>query len=341
MIKKILINLRTLVKFICLIAISTLLIVGAVAFLYKPIYSVTMGDELLGYCKAKSELQSKLEEYMGGNQEENIAFVEIEEMPKYKLCLLKRNKKTNDEEILEEIKSTGIPYYKYYAILEDDEEKLYVQNFETAENVVNGLKEKDSSNIENISILEKYETEKKEFITSEEAVANLYKEKEVQKEITVASASTTKNTYTSSTPKSVSTKNNISKSYATAGVSFIKPVTGTITSRFGASSSLRSGAHTGLDIAASQGTPIAAAASGTVDFAGYKGSYGYMVVISHSSSVQTYYGHCSKLYVSAGQKVTQGQKIAAVGSTGNSTGPHLHLEVRINGVAYNPQNYVY
>ena len=85
----------------------------------------------------------------------------------------------------------------------------------------------------------------------------------------------------------------------------------------------------------------AAAASGTVAFAGYKGSYGYLVVISHGNGVQTYYGHCSQLYVKAGDTVAQGSKIAAVGSTGNSTGPHLHFEVRVNGMAYNPQNYVY
>ena len=98
--------------------------------------------------------------------------------------------------------------------------------------------------------------------------------------------------------------------------------------------------YIGLDIATSKGTPISAAASGTVAFAGYKGSYGYLVVISHGNGVQTYYGHCSSLYVSAGETVSQGQTIAAVGSTGNSTGPHLHFEVRVNGTAYNPENYV-
>ena len=65
------------------------------------------------------------------------------------------------------------------------------------------------------------------------------------------------------------------------------------------------------------------------------------MVITHSNGVQTYYGHCSKLYYSAGTAVSQGQTIAAVGSTGNSTGPHLHFEIRVNGVAYNPQNYLY
>lgn len=66
-----------------------------------------------------------------------------------------------------------------------------------------------------------------------------------------------------------------------------------------------------------------------------------MVKISHGNGVETVYGHCSKLLVSVGQTVTQGQVIANVGSTGDSTGPHLHLEVRKNGVIYDPQNYVY
>ena len=66
-----------------------------------------------------------------------------------------------------------------------------------------------------------------------------------------------------------------------------------------------------------------------------------MIVIDHGNGVQTYYAHCSSLYKSAGTYVNQGDIIAAVGSTGNSTGPHLHLEVRVNGVAYNPSNYAY
>ena len=101
------------------------------------------------------------------------------------------------------------------------------------------------------------------------------------------------------------------------------------------------GAHTGLDIAAPKGTSIKAAASGTVIHAGWKGSLGNLVIISHGNGVQTYYGHCSKLIAKVGQKVSQGQVIAKVGSTGNSTGNHLHFEVRKNGVLYNPQNYVY
>lgn len=344
--KKCLIKIRTSIKFCLLIAIATFLIVGIVAFVYKPIYSVTLNGKLIGYCAQKSKLQTKIDNYIenGDEENQNVAFVEIDEMPIYDLCLLKRGITTNDDEIFETVKNTGITYYKYYAILEDNEEKAYVCDFNTAEAIIQGLKDKDSENIDNIQILEKYETDLADFVDSEQAIASLYKEKEVTPVVQVATKSnktSTANSASSSTSKSFSTSMNISKSTVPLGVSLIKPITGTISSRFGAVSSIRSSAHTGLDIAASKGTPIKAAAFGTVTWAGYKGSYGYLVVISHSNSVQTYYGHCSKLYVTAGQTVSQGETIAAVGSTGNSTGPHLHFEIRVNGVAYNPQNYVY
>lgn len=339
--KKILIKIRTSMKFLILVSIATFFIIGAVAFLYKPIYSVTLNGELIGYCSQKSKLQSKIDEYIenGNGENENIAFVQLDDMPKYNLCLLKRGITTNDDEIYQKVAEIGTTYYKYYAILEDNEEKLYVPDFSTAEAVVQGLKDKNSENIDNIQILEKYETDLADFVQTEEAVASLYKEKVVV-QATPKVAATAKKA-SSGSSSSFSTATNMSKSKVSLGVSLIKPITGTITSRFGAVSSIRSGAHTGLDISASTGSPIKAAASGTVVWSGYKGSYGYLVVISHSNSVQTYYGHCSKLYVSAGQTVSQGEKIADVGSTGNSTGPHLHFEIRVNGVAYNPQNYVY
>ena len=121
----------------------------------------------------------------------------------------------------------------------------------------------------------------------------------------------------------------------------VTPVQGRITSRFGHISRIRSGAHTGTDIACSQGTPIKAVASGTVTFAGWSGSYGKLIKISHGNGVETWYAHCSELYGNVDQQVNAGDIIAAVGSTGNSTGNHLHLEVRLNGVALNPQRYLY
>ena len=121
----------------------------------------------------------------------------------------------------------------------------------------------------------------------------------------------------------------------------VLPVTGRITSRYGESSSRRKSTHTGLDIACITGTDIKAVSEGTVIFAARQGSYGNLVKIDHGNGVETWYGHCNKIYAKVGDKVKAGDVIAAVGSTGNSTGPHLHLEIRINGVTVNPQNYVY
>ncbi len=333
MIKKILVFTRKSMKLTILIGISIFLIVCAVALFFKPIYSVTINGEFVGYSKDKSKLQMRINNYMEGKEEENsnVAFVQVEDehLPEYKLCLLKRNVTTNDDEIFDMVKQSGVPYYKYYAILEGEEEKAYVPDFASAEQIVTQLKEKESTNIDKISILELYDTKLEDFATVEETVAALYVKKVVvqpRKPVTTGK---------------VNTSSKVSYQKVPLGINLIRPISGTITSRFGAKSSIRVSDHTGLDIAAPRGTKIKAAASGTVTFSGKKGSYGYLTVISHGNGVETYYGHCSKLYYSAGTKVEQGQAIAEVGSTGNSTGNHLHLEIRVNGVAYNPQNYVY
>ncbi len=98
--------------------------------------------------------------------------------------------------------------------------------------------------------------------------------------------------------------------------------------------------HSGLDLAAPGGSPILAAANGTVKFSGWNGGYGYCVIIDHGNGIQTLYGHSSKLLVSAGQSVTRGQTIALVGTTGTSTGNHLHFEVLNNGSPTDPMPYL-
>ncbi len=130
-------------------------------------------------------------------------------------------------------------------------------------------------------------------------------------------------------------------SYAIPGSAgrLIYPVSGPITSPFGYRfHPIRrtTRLHTGVDFGVASGTPIRAADNGVVIHSGWYGGYGYCVILNHGSGYSTLYAHCSSLYVSVGQTVSQGQSVAAVGSTGMSTGPHLHWELRRNGVPINP-----
>lgn len=325
MFKNLIVHFRTWIKFLILLLIGLGIIFTLVFSVYKPMYTVTINGQFIGYTEDKSELQSKISEYMKSGDGENVAFIDIEVLPEYSFCLLKKDNASNDEEIFNKIIETGITYYKYYAVLVNNEEKCYVSTYDECEQIIQGLKDKDSQNKDQVTYIVKYEQEKKEFTSTDTAIANLY----VEKPKPVIST------------QKLATASNVNYGHIDLGISLINPISGTLTSRFGERSSIRSSVHTGLDIAASKGTPILAAASGTVVFSGYKGSYGYMIVIDHGNGVQTYYAHCSKLYKGVGTYVNQGETIAAVGSTGNSTGSHLHLEVRVNGIAYNPKNYVY
>ena len=118
---------------------------------------------------------------------------------------------------------------------------------------------------------------------------------------------------------------------------FINPTRGRLTSPFGMRGGRR---HTGIDIANATGTRITSSDAGRVSFAGNRGAYGRLVIIDHENGYQTYYAHMNTIAVSAGERVHKDQYIGTVGSTGRSTGPHLHFEVRKNGTPVNPMGYV-
>lgn len=126
--------------------------------------------------------------------------------------------------------------------------------------------------------------------------------------------------------------------------SYIKPISGgRLTSSFGRRNAPTAGAstnHKGVDWATPVGTAVCASSAGTVARAGWGSGYGYVVYINHPNGTQTRYGHLSKIYVSVGQYVNQGDIIAASGNTGRSTGPHLHFEILVNGVQVNPFLYL-
>lgn len=281
-------------------------------------------------------MQKRINDYISSGNGDDVAFVELKELPTYTACMLKKNIETNDDEIFNKVTSSGTPYYKYYTITKNNEEKVYVASFSEAEQVINNLKSKNSANTDKLGIVEKYETAKAEFKTVDTCVSELY-EKKVVVTKKASSTSVYKNIGTRIVTGETSVPTNL-------GVSLIKPISGVISSRYG----IRwRDNHKGLDIAAPKGTAIKAAAGGKVIFSGYgSGSnsysgYGNIVVIQSTSSLVIRYGHCSALYVKTGETVVQGQVIAAVGSTGISTGNHLHFEIRYKGTAVNPQNYIY
>lgn len=257
--------------------------------------------------------------------DKNIDTIDMKENPEYELKLVDRTLKTDENQIISNVQDDLIITYKYYEIALNNEEIDSVNTIEEAEKLIEEMKEANSDKDLDLSVIEKYtqneeEIEAKEFeIAKKEAQSKIEEQIQKQKEKEEQDAM----------PKINGIK------LAT------KPISGTITSRYGVSSNIRKSTHTGLDIAATTGTPIKVVSDGTVTSASYNGAYGNLVKVSHGNGVETWYAHTSKMYVTVGQTVKAGEVIAAVGSTGNSTGPHLHFEIRINGEHVNPQKYLY
>jgi peptidase M23 len=388
-VKKLAVGLRKSIKLASIAILAAIVILSILQIAYSQTYEVSLNGKVIGYTRDKVVLQKRINDYINSGNGDDVAFVEVDTLPTYKAVLLKRNIKTNDEEILNKVVESGIAYYKYYAIAVDNQEKAYLKTFGEAEKVIQELKNKKSTNADSLGIVEKYakkQVAEKEIATqvsqSETKVADTGATSDVPvdsdgdsdelpdvKELTevklasvddsinqlyVQQKSTSrsaKNARTSSTGSKSSTYEQRAKVVDNSqtgvktdlGVTLIKPISSgyTITSRFGWRSRDN---HPGLDVAAPKGTAIKAAAGGTVIFAGSGspyGGYGNIVVIQSNSSTAIRYAHCSKIYVRRGEVVEQGQVIAAVGSTGISTGNHLHFEIRYNGKKIDPQKYVY
>lgn len=301
-------------KILGMIGIAFGFVSGMLCAKYKPVYAVTLGNENVGYIDNKEEFEQKVDDLIVNYSSKNVDSVELNKTPSYELKFVDRDEKTNEQEIIIAMQKDVTITYKYYEIALDDEIVDSVDKKEDAENIVNELKTAHEDL--NITVNEKVTQNAEEIKTSEMEVA--------------------KSNITSIVEENENTIANVE------GIKIAcLPVTGTITSRYAESSSIRSSNHTGLDIAAPSGTDIQVVADGKVTFASYNGSYGNLVKVEHGNGVETWYAHTSKMYVSVGQEVKAGDIIAAVGSTGNSTGPHLHLEIRINGNHVNPQNYLY
>ena len=219
------------------------------------------------------------------------------------------------------------------AVLEEEYAKLETLQNDLIEKQTNveSLKASKESEISDISgELEATNQKLAELQAAAEEAARKQKEKEA------AAAAAKKNS---------GSKGSAGVSVVSGNGTFTHPCPGysRISSTFGYRNAPLAGAstnHKGIDFAASTGTPIYAAAAGTVTSAGYSGKAGNLIIINHGNGLLTYYMHCNTIFVSAGQKVSKGQNIGQVGTTGNSTGPHLHFQVMSGGTPVNPMNYL-
>ena len=315
-IKKLKFYTKETIKFFNIALIAIGFIIAIILIKYKPMYEVKIEGTTIGYVENKKSLNEKIQENVENYSKENIESAELTATPEYELKLVNKSQDENEDEVIIALQNELEITYKYYEIASNNEVIENVKDEETAEKLVNEIKELSNNEVE-LTINEK---------TTKELEEIQIDDLEVAKENTVE-------------------KLNIDTTESIADINGIKvatlPVTGTISSRYGVSSKIRVSTHTGLDIAATTGTPIKVVADGTVTFAAYSGSYGYLVKVDHGNGVETWYGHTSKMLVKEGQAVKAGDTIALVGSTGNSTGPHLHFEVRINGEHVNPQKYLY
>ncbi len=313
-----------MMKVFSIMAIGLGLIIAIILIKYKPTYEVKIQGIKLGYVNSKKSFEEKISKEIVNQIGANIDFVVLNVQPEYELKLMSKSQKTNEDEIIAKLKNETSITYKYFAVTLDSQIQSCVNTLEEAKKVVEDIKTEYSDEIElNLQIIEQYTNNLEEINTETIEVA----ETTLQRTVDL-----------------IIEDNNAVKinGIKLATMPIDSNVNTIISSRFGEISSRRTSAHKGLDIACATGTDIKVMADGIVVFSGYDTTgLGYAIKVDHGNGVQTVYGHCSKLYAKVGQTVASGDVIAAVGSTGNSSGPHLHLEIRIDGVAINPQWYIY
>ena len=318
------------------------MIIGAVVLVkYKPAYEVVLSGEKLGYVEEKENLELEFNDYVE-NVTGNVAFREKTVLPEYELKLINRNRQTQEEEILLALETTVNTTYRTYAVVVNGQKQAAVATEEEAKNMIDNIKSDIDANMIglNIGIIEEYSNDLN--LQSTEEASGILNTIKVAKIVAYNNEQEAKRkAEEEEAKKKVIATKTVEHVGTIAGINLARPIKGVITSRYGSRSSIRSSAHTGLDIATGTGTPITPIAPGNVTFAGRKGSYGNLVIINHGNGIESYYAHCSEIYATVGQKVDSKTVISAVGSTGNSTGPHLHLEIRQNGTPLNPENYLY
>lgn len=267
-------------------------------------YKIQIGDETIGYTDNKDKIQNLVDTYLQNTKCLNGGYIEMNKNIEYKFAIFFKGKEIKTQDLIYYIHNNSLRYYKTYLLEDGMGNELSFLTYNEAQNILDDLCEFDKD--AKINILEHYDTYLN--VSSNEEVSNLV---EQYKEYIVTNYR----------------------------YSFKKPTaSGIVTSRYG---SRWGRTHTGIDIADNLGTKITAAQDGMVIFAGDAGAYGNLIQIEHQYGYVTYYAHCNKILVKKGQTVEQGQLIARMGSTGRSTGTHVHFEIRLNGIILNPYDCIF
>ena len=321
-------------KIVLTMLIGFILIAAIILASYKPVYTVLINGEEKGYVTSKTKMQHNIEEYLQKGDSDKVGYILLNDRPEYEFNLVKKEIETKDEEILAGIIASCDVYYKVYAVNVNDEEVCLVDSLEEAQEIVDKVNEEqeDFTKKATIKVSEKYEKEFEAVEDIEVAINDIVEPIKKENEEIVKQYTR----YASS--KTVSKEVLESLLSSNVQLTFGYPVSGyIITSRYGWR---RSGFHTGVDYAVQYGTPIYAAEDGVVTCAQWSGNYGYLVKIQHAGGFETRYAHCSRFAVDVGDEVKKGDLIAYVGSTGNSSGPHVHLEIRYKGESIDPETLV-
>lgn len=327
--------LSTLSKLIIAMLVGCTSLLAILFATYNPTYEVKLNGESLGYVTNKSLTQKRIDDFIQNGDAENVGYVILKNKPEYEFALVKKDFEISDDEVISKVIDTCDVYYRVYGINVGGEEEFVVETIEEAQQISDKINDEQKDYIEKqkIEISEKFVKAYDLVKDIEVAVNDIVNEIEKENEKIVKKTTT----YAAST-KVVAKEILLALRESNAELNFRNPLdSGIITSRYG----LRSlGNHKGLDIAAPTGTPIHASEAGIVTYSGWMNGYGNLLIVQHSAGYETYYGHCSKLAANVGDSVEKGDVIGYVGSTGRSTGPHVHLEIRIDGVIYNPMDFL-
>ncbi len=331
--------LKTL-KFIFFTIIMLVLIFSAVMVtvlnMYKPTVKAYIDGKFIGYFSSEQQFDEVFNDLVVEQQKiDQGVKVYLSNEPSFEKCYI-RDSILASQNVYTSLRAEVKTEFTIYEVAVNGENKMTFMSKDEANKYSENLK-KEVSKL-TVDIKEEKVAQLKEVTTIERAdsilkdIVDRNKPVETPKATVVAKATTTQKTTSTNATASSSIAN------ASASQGGVWPTTSRyVSSYYGWRST---DFHTGTDIAGRNGDPIYAYKSGLVTFSGWQSSYGYIVKIDHGNGMSTWYAHCSSLLVSAGQQVSQGQVISKMGSTGWSTGNHLHFEVRLNGVHTNSLPYI-